>query len=179
MLPEDDRMIETCRSVLRILMTNFRLLKTIYAHLLVCYWNTVPSFSRSATWEVQIAILPRSYIILSKVLFSVADFYTSNYSSIRVYKIRVCLAIEEKKIYSSFSLNNQGQHHKIHVFFFLRDRQQFVTIICLKALTCTSHLWDKWFNFYVFPWMQTRWDPYVCIASCDSVDKIGLKMSDQ
>ena len=37
MLPEDDRMIETCRSVLSILMCNFRLLKTIYVHLLVCY----------------------------------------------------------------------------------------------------------------------------------------------
>ena len=30
MLPEDDRMIETCRSVLSVLMQNFRLLKTVY-----------------------------------------------------------------------------------------------------------------------------------------------------
>jgi hypothetical protein len=38
MLPEDDRMIETCSSVLSVLMY-FRLLKTIYVHLLVCYLN--------------------------------------------------------------------------------------------------------------------------------------------
>ena len=24
-----------------------------------------------------------------------------------------------------------------------------------------------------------RWDSYVCIASCDSIDKRGLKMTDQ
>ena len=30
MLPEDDRVIETCRSVLNLLMKNFRLLKKIY-----------------------------------------------------------------------------------------------------------------------------------------------------
>ena len=33
MLPEDDRMIETCGSV------NFGLLKTKYVHVLVCYVN--------------------------------------------------------------------------------------------------------------------------------------------
>jgi len=38
MLPEDDRMIEKCRSVFSVLV-NFRLLKTTYAHLLVCYLN--------------------------------------------------------------------------------------------------------------------------------------------
>jgi len=32
-------MIETCRSVLSVFNVNFRLLKTIYAHLLVCYLN--------------------------------------------------------------------------------------------------------------------------------------------
>jgi hypothetical protein len=37
MLPEDDRVIETCRSVLKCFNVNFRLLKTIYVHLLVCY----------------------------------------------------------------------------------------------------------------------------------------------
>jgi len=37
MLPEDDHMIETCRSVLSVVMLNFRLLKTTYVHLLVCY----------------------------------------------------------------------------------------------------------------------------------------------
>jgi len=37
--PEDDRMIETCRSVLSVLMQILRLLKTIYVHLLVCYLN--------------------------------------------------------------------------------------------------------------------------------------------
>jgi len=37
MLPVDDRMIEACRSVLSVLMENFRLLKTIYVHLFVCY----------------------------------------------------------------------------------------------------------------------------------------------
>jgi len=36
MLPEDDRVIETCRSVLKCFNVNFRLLKTIYVHLLVC-----------------------------------------------------------------------------------------------------------------------------------------------
>jgi len=25
----------------------------------------------------------------------------------------------------------------------------------------------------------THWDPKLCIASCDSVDKIGLKMTEQ
>ena len=30
MLPEDDRMIETCRSVLSVFNINFKLLKTIY-----------------------------------------------------------------------------------------------------------------------------------------------------
>jgi len=33
MLPEDDRMIETCRSVFKCFNVNFRLLKTIYVHL--------------------------------------------------------------------------------------------------------------------------------------------------
>jgi len=37
MLPEDDRMIETCRSVLSVFNVNFRLLKTIYVRLLGCY----------------------------------------------------------------------------------------------------------------------------------------------
>ena len=37
MLPEDDRMIETCRSVL----SNFNLLKTIYMHFLVYYLNKI------------------------------------------------------------------------------------------------------------------------------------------
>ena len=37
MLPEDDRMIETCRSVLSVFNVNFRLLQIIYVHLLVCY----------------------------------------------------------------------------------------------------------------------------------------------
>jgi len=43
MLPEDDRVIETCRSVLNVLMQNFILLKLyiyiyvyIYMHVLVC-----------------------------------------------------------------------------------------------------------------------------------------------
>ena len=64
------------------------------------------SFTRSVKWKVQIAILPSSYIILSKVLFSGADFYTTNPSSITVYKMRMCLAIEENnKIYSSFVLH--------------------------------------------------------------------------
>jgi len=35
MLPEDDRMIETCS--FKCFNVNFRLLKTIYVHLLVCY----------------------------------------------------------------------------------------------------------------------------------------------
>jgi hypothetical protein len=39
MLPEDDRMIETCRSVFMCFNVNFRLIKTIYVHLLVCYLN--------------------------------------------------------------------------------------------------------------------------------------------
>jgi len=39
MLPEDDRMIETCRSVFKCFNVNFRLLKTIYVHFLVCYLN--------------------------------------------------------------------------------------------------------------------------------------------
>jgi len=39
MLPEDDRMIETCRSVIKCFNVNFRLLKTIYVLLLVCYLN--------------------------------------------------------------------------------------------------------------------------------------------
>jgi len=39
MLPEDDRMIETCRSVFKCFNVNFRLFKTIYVHLLVCYLN--------------------------------------------------------------------------------------------------------------------------------------------
>jgi len=38
-LPEGDRMIETCRSVFKCFNVNFRLLKTIYVHLLVCYLN--------------------------------------------------------------------------------------------------------------------------------------------
>jgi len=39
MLPEDDHMIQTCRSVLSVYNVNFRLLKTIYVHLLLCYLN--------------------------------------------------------------------------------------------------------------------------------------------
>ena len=39
MVPEDDRMIETCRSVFKCFNVNFRLLKTIYVHLLVCNLN--------------------------------------------------------------------------------------------------------------------------------------------
>jgi len=39
MLPEDDRMIETCRSVFKCFNVNFRLLKTIYVHLLACHLN--------------------------------------------------------------------------------------------------------------------------------------------
>jgi len=27
--------------------------------------------------------------------------------------------------------------------------------------------------------MKTRWDPNVCIASCDLIDNIGLKMTEQ
>ena len=38
MLPEDDRMIETCRSVLSVLMQILDL-KTICVNLLVCYLN--------------------------------------------------------------------------------------------------------------------------------------------
>ena len=39
MLPEDDRMIETFKKKERFkcFNVNFRLLKTIYVHLLVCY----------------------------------------------------------------------------------------------------------------------------------------------
>ena len=36
-LPEDDRVIETCRSVFKSFNVNFRLLKTIYVHLFECY----------------------------------------------------------------------------------------------------------------------------------------------
>jgi len=36
MLPEDDRMFETCFKCFNV---NFRLFKTIYVHLLVCYLN--------------------------------------------------------------------------------------------------------------------------------------------
>jgi hypothetical protein len=39
MLPEDDRMIETYRCVLSVLMEIFRLLKAIYVYFLVCYLN--------------------------------------------------------------------------------------------------------------------------------------------
>ena len=39
MLPEDDRMVETCRSIFKCFNVNFRLLKTTYVHLLVCYLN--------------------------------------------------------------------------------------------------------------------------------------------
>ena len=39
MHPEDDRMIETYRSVLSVLMKILDYLKTIYVHLLVCYSN--------------------------------------------------------------------------------------------------------------------------------------------
>jgi len=39
MLPEDDRMIKTCRNVLSVYNVNIRLLKTIYVCLLVCYLN--------------------------------------------------------------------------------------------------------------------------------------------
>jgi len=39
MLPEDDRRIETCRSVFKCFNADFRLLRTIYVHLLVCYLN--------------------------------------------------------------------------------------------------------------------------------------------
>jgi len=36
MLPEDDRVIETCRSVLRVLMYILDFLNYIYMHVLVC-----------------------------------------------------------------------------------------------------------------------------------------------
>jgi hypothetical protein len=39
MLPEDDRMIETYRNVFKCFNVNFRLLKTVYLHLLLCYLN--------------------------------------------------------------------------------------------------------------------------------------------
>ena len=39
MFHEDVRRIETCRSVFKCLNVNFRLLKTIYVLLLVCYVN--------------------------------------------------------------------------------------------------------------------------------------------
>ena len=45
MLPEDDRVIETCRSVLKCFNVNFRLLKTIYVHLLVCCLNKLKNAS--------------------------------------------------------------------------------------------------------------------------------------
>jgi len=35
MLPEDDRMIETCRSVFKCFNVNFRLLKTIYIYIYI------------------------------------------------------------------------------------------------------------------------------------------------
>jgi len=38
MLPADDRIIETCERI-RCFNVHFRLLKTIYVHLLVCYLN--------------------------------------------------------------------------------------------------------------------------------------------
>jgi len=37
MLPEDNRMIETCRIVFKCFNVNFRLVTTIYVHLLACY----------------------------------------------------------------------------------------------------------------------------------------------
>ena len=41
MLPEDDRMIETCKKKNRFkcFNVNFRLLKNTHVHLLVCYLN--------------------------------------------------------------------------------------------------------------------------------------------
>ena len=36
MLPEDDRMIETCRSVLNVLMYGLDFLNNIYIHMCVC-----------------------------------------------------------------------------------------------------------------------------------------------
>jgi len=40
-LPEDDRMIESCRSVFKCFNVYFRLLNTIYVHLLVFHLNNV------------------------------------------------------------------------------------------------------------------------------------------
>jgi len=39
MFPADDHMIEKCRNVLKCFNVNFRLLKAVYVHLLVCYLN--------------------------------------------------------------------------------------------------------------------------------------------
>ena len=47
MLPEDDRMIETCRNVFKCFNVNFRLLKTIYVHFLVCYLNKLQNVRRN------------------------------------------------------------------------------------------------------------------------------------
>jgi len=49
MLPEDDRMIETCSSVFKCFNVNFRLLKTVYVHLLLCYLNTIQNARRNYT----------------------------------------------------------------------------------------------------------------------------------
>jgi len=59
MLPDDDRMIETFRSVFKCFNVNFRLLKTIYVHLLVCYLNKLQNARYNNKEKLKLFLLDR------------------------------------------------------------------------------------------------------------------------
>ena len=59
MLPDDDCMIETFRSVFKCFNVNFRLLKTIYVHLLVCYLNKLQNARYNNKEKLKLFLLDR------------------------------------------------------------------------------------------------------------------------
>jgi len=56
MLPEDDRMIETCRRVFKCFNVNFRLINTIYVHLLACYSNKLQNVRCNDTGRREVVL---------------------------------------------------------------------------------------------------------------------------
>jgi len=57
MLPEDDRMIETCRSVVSVLIVNFKINRD-YISVFVCYRNKMPCFIRNLVSRVKVFRFP-------------------------------------------------------------------------------------------------------------------------
>jgi len=64
----------------------------------------------------------------------------------------------------------------IFIIHLTRQTIQFYVSHCCKH---NLHITPLETNDFIWciPWMQTRWDPKVCIASCETINKIGLRMT--